>query len=101
VTFTIFYGAAANQTEAMAALGAVSAEAYSLGKPDPVSAGANDGSPNTYIFGFAGVGGTPIAPGASGPAAVPMDAPLALGGTAALMGALGALALRRRRRRAG
>jgi hypothetical protein len=99
VTFTILYGAAANQTEAMAALGAVAAEAYSLGKPDPAAAGANDGSPNTYIFGFAGVGGAPIFSGANAPAAVPVDAPAALAGTAALMGALGALALRGRRRR--
>lgn len=95
VTFTIFYGAAANQTEAMAALGSVSAEAYSLGKPDPAVAGANDGSPNTFIFGFAGVGGTPIFPSN----AVPVDAPAALGSAAALLGALGALALGRRRRK--
>lgn len=95
VSFNIFYGAAGNQSEAIAALAAVNAEAYSLGKPDPVTAGTNDGSPNTYIFGFAGVGGTPIF---GPPAAVPVDSPAALTGTAALMSMLGALALRRRRK---
>ena len=37
VKFTIFYGAAANQQAAMTALGAVGAEAYSLGKPNPAA----------------------------------------------------------------
>lgn len=39
-TFTIFYGAAADQAGAMSALAALNAEAYSLGKPDPCT-GAN------------------------------------------------------------
>ena len=58
-TFSIFYGAAANEAAALAALGAVGAEGiYSFGQP---SSGAN-GSPGdrTFIFGFGGVGAPPI-----------------------------------------
>lgn len=60
VQFTIFYGAAANEGLAVSALGAVGAEVVSLGKPNPAVAGASDGSPNTFIFGFRGVGGISI-----------------------------------------
>ena len=41
----------------MSALAAVSAEAYSFGEPNNTP----DGTPNTFIFAFAGVGGAPIA----------------------------------------
>ena len=95
VTFTIYYGAAANQAEAIAALGSVRAEAYSLGKPDPAVVGTSDGSPNTFIFGFAGVGGTPIFPD---PTAVPVNQPAALAITALLLAAMGGLGLGRRRK---
>lgn len=100
VTFTIFYGAAANQSAAMSALGAVGAEAYSLGKPNPAfdGAGPEDGAPNTYIFAFAGVGGTPIGGGTAGVAAVPVGGPLGLAWLAALLAAAGGGALRRRQR---
>lgn len=57
VSFTIFYGAAANRAAALGALAAVNAEAYSFGEPSNTP----DGTPNTFIFAFAGVGGTPIA----------------------------------------
>ena len=50
VNFIIYYGAAANETDALAALSAVHPQAYSLGEPatDPVN-----GTPNTFMFGFA------------------------------------------------
>ncbi|KAG1682792.1 Malonyl-[acyl-carrier protein] O-methyltransferase [Nymphon striatum] len=36
---------------------------YSLGKPDPANAAVGvDGSPNTFIFGFKGVGAPPVVP---------------------------------------
>jgi hypothetical protein len=91
VTFTIFYGAAANQAEAITALGTVGAEAYSLGKPNPafVPAGTPDGGPNTFIFAFAGVGGTQIV-GGPPPSNAANAAPVPLGGpfwlTATLLG---------------
>ena len=56
-TFRIFYGAAASITEALASLGAVGGEVYSLGYP---STGDPDGGPNVFIFAFAGVGGVPL-----------------------------------------
>jgi type IV pilus assembly protein PilY1 len=58
-TFSIYYGAADTESGAMAALGAVGAEIFSLGQSS--CAGCQiSGSPATYIFGFGGVGGTPI-----------------------------------------
>ena len=52
--FVIFYGAAATELGARAALGAVGAEAYSFGQSslDPTT-----GTPNTFIFAFGKVGG--------------------------------------------
>lgn len=59
--FVIYYGAAANEGESLDALAQVGAEVYSLGKPNPARAGVErDGTPNTFIFGFGGVGGKPI-----------------------------------------
>lgn len=82
--FKIFYGAAANQQEALEALAAVNAEVYSLGiasgdgdddsatfpaaraaaDPDAAAEAAPastlEGTPNTFIFAFAGVGGVPL-----------------------------------------
>lgn len=64
VNFTIYYGAAGTIDDAMAALGAVGAEVYSLGYPNDGAGGANPtGTPNVFIFAFAGVGGTPVGPG--------------------------------------
>lgn len=56
-TFNIFYGAAGSESAALAAVTAESIELFSFGQQagDPVG-----GSPATYIFGFSGVGGTPI-----------------------------------------
>ena len=75
MTFSIFYGAAPSEGDALAALASVSAEVYSFGQidwdgtGDPLSAcfgapggtyGATSGEPHTFIFGFAGVGGTAL-----------------------------------------
>lgn len=81
--FSIFYGAAPNQRLALEALAAVGAEVYSLGKPssDPVN-----GAPNTFMFAFKGVGGTPIDPN-------PIPTPALLPG---LLG-MGVAALRKRK----
>jgi hypothetical protein len=63
VTFRIFYGGAGTETEALNALSVVGAEVYSLGQCNsainPACSEAT-GTPNTFIFAFAGVGGTPI-----------------------------------------
>jgi hypothetical protein len=58
-TFSIFYGAAASEREALIAVGAADIELYSFGQSDGNGA---TGTPATYIFGFAGVGGTPVEP---------------------------------------
>lgn len=73
-SFDIFYGAAATEADAFAALGAVAAELFSLGQCNIDAAGTGAvtgaGDPcNTFIFGFAGVGGEPIIPV---PAALPL-----------------------------
>ena len=60
--FSIFFGAAESEADALLALANVGAEVYSLGQPSGPD-GATLGIPNTFIFGFAGVGGTPIGPG--------------------------------------
>ncbi|MFN0093046.1 MAG: Ig-like domain-containing protein [Acidimicrobiales bacterium] len=58
-TFVTFYGAAGNEAAALAALRAVGAEAYSLGQPS-TPGGADLGEPNTFVFAFGRVGGTPV-----------------------------------------
>ncbi|ODS24334.1 hypothetical protein AB835_03995 [Candidatus Endobugula sertula] len=61
--FVIYYGAASNESDALEALSIVGAEVYSLGKPNPENSSVSpEGEPNTFIFGFGGVGGTPIYP---------------------------------------
>jgi hypothetical protein len=96
--FTIFYGASANQDEALAALGAVGAEIYSLGKANPADdAVGDDGSPNTFIFGFAGVGGTAIddAPSLAPTVPVPGLAPIGAGLMVLILGYFGVRRMRR------
>jgi hypothetical protein len=61
VSFSIYYGAAGTELDAIAALGAAGAEVYSLGQPNTPD-GPTLGTPNTFIFAFAGVGGTPVGP---------------------------------------
>ncbi len=62
-TFSIFYGAAASgELGALAALSLVGAEVYSLGQSSPPEGDPTLGTPATFIFGFKGVGGTPVPP---------------------------------------
>ena len=70
--FQIYYGAAASEADAMLALGAVGAEVFSLGQPSSPD-GETLGVPHTFIFGFGGVGGTPIGPGGGGGATTPLN----------------------------
>ena len=63
--FEIFYGASSTEAEAFSALAAVGAEVYSLGQTsnDPGGLGlpTTAGHPtNTFMFGFAGVGGNVV-----------------------------------------
>ncbi|BCX82624.1 type IV pilus assembly protein PilY1 [Methylomarinovum caldicuralii] len=58
--FTIFYGAAANETAALAAIAAEGIELFSLGQSH-VRGRPGDTLP-TFIFGFKGVGGVPVIP---------------------------------------
>lgn len=58
-TFKIYYGAATTEAGALAALGAVGAEVFSLGQSNTTD-GPSLGTPATFAFGFKGVGGTPL-----------------------------------------
>lgn len=69
--FTIFYGAAPSEADAFVALGDVGAEVFSFGQPSSPD-GDTLGTPHTFIFGFAGVGGTPVVPG-GGAATTPLN----------------------------
>ncbi|MDT3677673.1 MAG: PEP-CTERM sorting domain-containing protein [Burkholderiaceae bacterium] len=90
-TFNIFYGAGANRSDAVALLGLISPELFSLGMSNAGGSAAT-GSP-TFVFAFNGVGGEVIIPPPDdGGGSVPAPAGLALLG-------IGGLALIARRRR--
>jgi type IV pilus assembly protein PilY1 len=89
-SFDIFYGAAGTESAALAALGLVGVELYSLGQSN-TDGGPTLGTPATFMFAFKGVGGTVIIPP---PGAVPEPASLLL-----LGGGLAALVARRRTRK--
>ncbi|MFD1703057.1 autotransporter outer membrane beta-barrel domain-containing protein [Methylopila henanensis] len=61
--FVIYYGAAGNVVDSLKALADVGAEVYSLGTAsDTPDSDSVTGTPNTFIFAFSGVGGTPVGP---------------------------------------
>lgn len=100
-SFSIFYGGAANEADADAALGIVGAELYSYGwsGDDADQDGFGDGSGDvtpTFIFAFKGVGGTVVVPPPTpGPSPDPIPLPA---GAWLMLGGLGALAAVRRKK---
>jgi Bacterial Ig-like domain (group 1) len=59
-TFILFYGAAGNEPDANTAVSAAALEMFSYGQPS--SSDPSVGTPNTFIWGFRAVGGTPVIP---------------------------------------
>jgi type IV pilus assembly protein PilY1 len=95
VSFSVFYGAAPTEAAMLAALGAASVELYSLGQSSPPDGDPAAGTPITYAFGFAGVGGVIVIPPDG---AVPEPATAAVWG--GLMSVAGVVAWRTRRKSA-
>lgn len=58
-SFVTYYGAAANEVDALAALASQGVTVYSLGQPSTPD-GPTLGTPNTFMFGFSGTGGSPL-----------------------------------------
>lgn len=67
IEFSIFYGAAGTETDALNAIASVGAEVWSFGQPSTdeggVEIGRDLGEPNTFIFAFSGVGGAGLVGG--------------------------------------
>jgi type IV pilus assembly protein PilY1 len=85
-TFDIFYGAANDEADAIAALSTDSAEVYALGLASNGPGGAPNTASGTWAFGFAGVGGTPLPPpsGTPEPSSIVLVASGLLGGITTL-----------------
>jgi len=94
--FDIFYGGAATEAEALASLGEVGAEVYSLGQSSIDAEGTGAGGSNTFIFGFSGVGGEPLPDPTPVPELSAVSGPLSI----AILGTLLSLGAERRRKRA-
>lgn len=73
-TFKIYYGAAATERAALTSIVKVRAETFSLGQPSTPD-GPRLGTPNTFIFAFAGVGGQVFCAGVpAAPSSLPASA---------------------------
>jgi hypothetical protein len=59
--FFVYYGAAGNEDDADAAVSSAALEVFSYGQPNTPD-GPTLGTPNTFIWGFRGVGGAPVFP---------------------------------------
>jgi uncharacterized repeat protein (TIGR01451 family) len=59
-SFITYYGAAGTERDALTAIARVGAEAFSLGQPN-TQGGKTNGTPNTFIFAFGGIGGSALA----------------------------------------
>src|SRR6185503_12044834 len=59
-SFITYYGAAGTERDAVTAIARVGAEAYSFGQSS-TPGGKTNGTPNTFIFGFGGIGGSALA----------------------------------------
>jgi hypothetical protein len=73
-TFSIFYGGAGTEAEAVAAVSAAQAEIWSFGQPSTTD-GPTLGTPNTFIFGFSGIGGAGAGSDARPPVSLATAAP--------------------------
>ncbi len=78
IQFTLFYGAAANESAAMAALTAVGADVYSIAEANTPD-GPTLGTPNTFILGIKGVPYNPPS-SPSGPSGAGSPTPGDVGG---------------------
>jgi len=76
--FKIYYGAAPTEAAAIAAISAVQAEVWSFGQPSTPD-GPTLGTPNTFVFGFGGVGGAGSVDDARPPVTLSTQAPNRLG----------------------